>query len=170
MIGKMLAGLAALILITGCSGAENEPSNSEEMPADAPSPTADETPAPALDQPAPSSENSAAAPEPAQEVDLVEAGRKAFTQCAVCHKVKEGERSLVGPNLYGIVGATAGAADFNYSDAVRNSGIVWTEENLDAFMENPRELIPGNRMAYAGERNAEKRAAIVEYLKSLTAE
>ncbi len=95
-------------------------------------------------------------------------GRQLFSPCAVCHAVKEGDAARVGPNLYGIVGRQAGADPaFAYSKAMRESGVVWTEDNLDAFIENPQMFIRGNRMGYAGERNAEKRAAIIDYLKTL---
>lgn len=100
-----------------------------------------------------------------------QSGRQLFSPCAVCHSVKEGEASRIGPNLYGIVGRTAGTeSGFAYSNAMRDSGVVWTEENLDAFIENPQMFIRSNRMGYAGERDPDKRAAIIDYLKSLAAQ
>ena len=70
-----------------------------------------------------------------------------------------------------VVGREAGSRDdFAYSTAMREAGVTWTEENLDQFLENPQQFIRGNRMAYAGERNADKRAAIIAYLKSLSAD
>lgn len=95
-------------------------------------------------------------------------GRRQFNECAVCHTVKEGEANRIGPNLYGVIGREAGLVDgFAYSQALRNSGVVWTDEALDAFMENPQGFMRGNRMAYAGQRDAQKRADIIAYLKSL---
>jgi len=95
----------------------------------------------------------------------------AFSQCAVCHAVTPEARRMIGPTLAGVVGATAGQQpDFAYSQAMRDSDVVWSQETLDAFLENPQSFTPGNRMAYAGERNPERRAAIITYLMSLHTE
>jgi cytochrome c2 len=104
----------------------------------------------------------------AQASDIADQGRKRFTACAVCHTVKEGDPARIGPNLFGIVGKPAGAAEgFAYSKAMSEAGIVWTEDNLNAFLENPQGFMRGNRMGFAGEKNPEYRAAIVAYLKTL---
>jgi cytochrome c2 len=104
----------------------------------------------------------------AQAVDIAEQGRKRFTTCAVCHTVKEGEPARIGPNLFGIVGRPAGSVEgFAYSKAMSSAGIVWTEDNLNTFIENPQGFIRGNRMGFAGEKNPEYRAAIVAYLGTL---
>ena len=101
-------------------------------------------------------------------VSAEERGRKLFNECAVCHTVKEGDAHRVGPNLFGVVGHTAGTRDgFAYSKAMRESGIVWDDETLGSFIENPQMFLRGNRMAYAGQRDAEKRAAIIAYLNTL---
>lgn len=97
-----------------------------------------------------------------------EAGRIAFRECAACHVVQEGAPSRIGPNLYGVYGRRAGTGDgFAYSKALQNSEIVWDDETLNAFIENPQKYIRGNRMSYPGQPDAEKRAAIISYLKSL---
>ena len=118
--------------------------------------------------PPPSSETASAQVTQNKPVDIVQLGRTKFSQCAVCHSVKEGEASRVGPNLYDVVDRPAASlSDFAYSKAMRESGIVWTAENLDAFLEKPQTYIRGNRMAYAGERSADNRAAIIAYLNSV---
>ncbi len=97
-----------------------------------------------------------------------ERGRRFFNECAVCHTVKQGDAHRVGPNLFGIVGHEAGKQDgFSYSTAMAEANIVWTEENLGAFIENPQAFLRGNRMAYAGQRDAQRRADIIAYLKTL---
>ena len=97
-----------------------------------------------------------------------ERGRKLFNECAVCHTVKEGEGNRVGPNLFGIAGSPAGAVEgFAYSKAMKESGVVWTDETLDGFLENPVSYMRGNRMAYPGQRDPQKRADIIAYLKTL---
>ncbi len=117
------------------------------------------------DSPTPSTASAAA---PATPATPEERGRKLFNECAVCHTTKEGEAHRVGPNLFGIVGHPAGKADgFAYSKALTESDIVWTDENLDAYIENPQMFLRGNRMAYVGQRDAEKRADIIAYLKTL---
>lgn len=97
-----------------------------------------------------------------------ERGRKLFNECAVCHTAKQGEGNRVGPNLFGIVGSPAGAVEgFAYSKAMKDSGVVWTDETLDGYLENPMEYLRGNRMAYPGQRDPQKRADIIAYLKTL---
>lgn len=75
---------------------------------------------------------------------------------------------LVGPNLYGIVGERAGARPgFAYSSAMQRSGVVWTPATLDAFLQAPARFMPGNRMAYFGEVDADRRASIIEYMQGV---
>jgi len=114
----------------------------------------------------------ASSSEPAAPLTIEEQGRKAFSACAVCHSVKDpdasGYTSMVGPSLFKVVGAPAGhVATYDYSSAMRESGLVWNEATLDAFIENPQQIVPRSRMAFAGEKSAERRAAIIAYLKTL---
>lgn len=101
---------------------------------------------------------------------MVEAGERAFRQCRSCHQVGDGARNGTGPTLNGVVGSVAGQVDgFRYSPAFvekAEEGHVWTEESLDAFLENPRDYIKRNRMAFRGVRDAEERAALIAYLTS----
>ena len=139
---------AAALTLAAC-GAESESAGSGEsaaQTAEAPSP----------------------APSAATTTTPEERGRKLFNECAICHTVKEGDPHRVGPNLFGVVGRSAGKADgFAYSKAFTDSDVVWTEENLSAFIENPQAFMRGNRMAYVGQRDAEKRADLIAYLKTL---
>lgn len=94
-------------------------------------------------------------------------GEKTFRLCMTCHVIEPGGKKI-GPSLYGVVGREAGSLEgFKYSDAMANAGIVWTEENLDKYLANPREFIPGNRMAFAGLRKQEDRDNVIAYLKSV---
>lgn len=101
--------------------------------------------------------------------DKLREGKLTFNgSCRTCHSVKEGDHRL-GPSLHNIVGAKAGSVEGfgNYSQAMRQSGIVWDEETLDAFIAQPDEVVPGNNMKpFAGLPDAEARASIIEYLKS----
>ncbi|HXI87739.1 MAG TPA: c-type cytochrome [Parvularculaceae bacterium] len=96
------------------------------------------------------------------------AGQKVFSIfCAVCHSTKEGV-NMVGPSLNKVYGRKAGSIPgFKYSPAVLNSGIVWNDETLDKWLTNPQAEIPGNRMPFAGISDAQKRASVIEYLKTL---
>ena len=105
------------------------------------------------------------------DLSPVEAGRRAFGPCAVCHSVKDPASGaaprLVGPNLWGVVGRRAGGSDdFVYSKAMTASGVVWTDQTLDAYIAAPSDFIRGNRMAFAGIDDPDERAAIIAYLKS----
>lgn len=92
-------------------------------------------------------------------------GRRVFTQCMSCHAVQEG-RNMAGPSLYGIVGRTSGSVEgFRYSDANANSGIVWTEPTMFAYLERPQQFIPGTIMAFPGLPREQDRADVIAYLK-----
>lgn len=92
-------------------------------------------------------------------------GRRVFTRCMSCHVVQDGV-NRVGPSLYGIVGREAGSVEgFRYSPANANSGIVWTEPTLFAYLEDPRGFIPGTIMAFPGLPKAQDRADVIAYLK-----
>ena len=94
------------------------------------------------------------------------AGRSVFLQCKSCHVMEEG-RNRVGPSLAGIIGREAGTVEgFKYSEANATSGIVWTPEKMYQFLENPRRVIPGTRMAYGGLRDGQKRADLIGYLEA----
>ena len=109
----------------------------------------------------------------AQPLSGAELGKSAFRVCASCHTTaprgtREGDMRMVGPNLHGIVGQPAAAVPgFAYSQAMRNSGLVWDEAALDAFIEHPQTVVRGTRMSFFGEPDPEKRKAIVDYLKTL---
>lgn len=106
---------------------------------------------------------------PGAEMTSLERGAILYKRCRACHTLGEGERNKVGPNLWQVFGRTAGSRDdFNYSSAMADSGIVWTDETLSAYLEHPSDYIPGNRMSFAGLRKEEDRAAIIEYLRANT--
>jgi cytochrome c len=99
------------------------------------------------------------------------AGQRVYAQCRACHTVEKGGRNGVGPNLWGIVGSPAGKREgFRYSanmQELAQGGLVWTRENLDKYLENPKSLVPRGSMAFAGIRNPEQRANLIAYLETL---
>ena len=98
-------------------------------------------------------------------------GQRQFRRCQSCHTLNEGGRHTVGPNLHDVIDhPAASAAGFSYSRALRESGLVWDLETLDAWIENPRELVPGNRMSFVGLRNAEDRRDVIAYMAATTAQ
>lgn len=90
-------------------------------------------------------------------------------KCARCHAIKPEATTDLGPSLQGIFGAMAGQrADFEYSEAMLNSGIVWDAATLDALIRKPKRLVPKTSMIYWGMRKNEDRAALVLYLQHVT--
>jgi cytochrome c len=93
------------------------------------------------------------------------AGKTVFGKCRQCHVVEPGV-NRVGPSLAGIVGREAGQVDgFNYSKANAESGIVWSEEKLFQYLEDPRGVVVGTKMIFNGLPKAQDRADIIAYLK-----
>ena len=111
----------------------------------------------------------AAAPDAAMEITGdAEAGAKVFRKCAACHAVGEDAENKIGPALNGVVGRVAGTHEgFDYSDAMvaaGEGGMTWTPEELDAFLLNPKQHVPGTKMSFPGLRKDEDRADVIAYL------
>jgi cytochrome c len=102
---------------------------------------------------------------PAQAAGDPEAGRTAFNRrCGACHAVAAGQNK-VGPSLHAIVGRqSAEVQGFNYSPALRNANKTWDEATLHQWLQNPRQLIPGNRMIMPGINDETERDNIIAYL------
>ena len=93
-------------------------------------------------------------------------GEQIYHRCQGCHSI---DRNRVGPMHKGLFGRTAGTVPgFNYSDAMKNSGIVWSEQTLDQFLQGPRKMVPGTKMTYAGVPDPQERADLIAYLKQAT--
>lgn len=91
-------------------------------------------------------------------------GESVFRQrCQACHSATPEEPARIGPNLAGVVGRKAATTAFNYSPALRASGVNWTRANLDRFLTGPSRMVPGTRMAVALTDKAQ-RATLIDYL------
>jgi len=92
----------------------------------------------------------------------------AFAICGVCHKVEAGAAPAIGPNLWGVGGRVSGTlAGYTYSPAMKNAKIKWSKAEIMDYLANPQAKVPGTKMAYAGEKDPTKEAAIADYLMSL---
>ena len=111
-------------------------------------------------------EPAAAAPDAA----LVSAGEKVFKKCKACHQVGDAAKNRVGPILNAVVGRSAGGIeDFKYSKplkAMADEGLIWSEENLAAFLAKPKAFMKGTKMSFAGLKSDEDVDAIIAYLST----
>ena len=89
-------------------------------------------------------------------------------ECGDCHSTIAGKNKK-GPTLNGIFGRKAGSvADFSgYSEAMKQSGITWAADKVDAYIAQPRKVVPGGKMKYDGLGDAASRADVIAYLMSV---
>lgn len=96
------------------------------------------------------------------------AGKNAARACAACHSFEKGGANKVGPKLYGIMGADIASVDgFSYSSALKEKEGEWTYEKMNAWLYNPQGWASGTKMSYGGITDAQERADVVAYLRSL---
>lgn len=146
-ISPLAVCMMAMLTLSACSGAPKEEDSAEVVPAAAAEPVAEVTFA-------------------SLTGDAVK-GKTVYNQCMACHSVKEGE-NRVGPSLHAHVGKKAASvAGFTYSEAMKKSGLVWTEEELYKYLEAPQRSVPGTKMSYAGMKKPQDRADVIAYLKTI---
>jgi cytochrome c len=105
----------------------------------------------------------------AQSGDAARGQRVFNTQCRACHTLEKDGPSPAGPNLDGVFGRKAGtAAGYEFSDAMKNSGIVWDDATMADYNRDPKGKVPGTKMVFNGVKNAGQLADLVAYLKEAT--
>ena len=104
----------------------------------------------------------------AQAAGDAEAGQMLFNRiCGGCHQVGESARASFGPQLNNIFGRQSGSTtDYQYSDAMKSAGIVWTHETLAAYLEAPKKVVPGTRMIFWGLSDPQKVEDVLAYLQT----
>jgi cytochrome c2 len=99
-----------------------------------------------------------------------ENGEQVFKKCRACHQVGDGAKNGVGPVLNGLVGRASGTVEgFNYSESNKEAGakgLVWSEEELNKYLEAPLTYMPKNKMAFAGLKDEADRKDVIAYLKT----
>jgi cytochrome c len=97
----------------------------------------------------------------------VENGQNVAKKCAACHTFDKGGKNGVGPNLYAVINARRGHIQgFAFSNQFKAKEGSWTYESLNAWLANPKQFIPGNKMAFAGLPKASERADVIAFLRS----
>jgi cytochrome c len=104
----------------------------------------------------------------AQAAGSAATGAVVFNRCAICHDNHKNGANKIGPELFGVVGRKAGTyPEFSYSAAMKSAGFAWSNDKLDDYIASPPQVVPGNKMAFAGISNAGQRADLIAYLDTL---
>ncbi len=105
----------------------------------------------------------------AADLESIERGAELWGKCRACHTLNEGGRHTVGPNLHKLFGRKAGSVEgYRYSEALKASGVVWTEETVDRYIAATQDYIPGSKM-YGGLAIDQDRADIIAWMKAVEA-
>ncbi len=99
------------------------------------------------------------------------AGEKVFAKCKICHQVGPTAKNSTGPELNGLFSRKAGSVEgFNYSPAMKASGITWDEASFAEFLHNPKAKVPGTKMLAGNVQDATQIADLAAYLKQFGAD
>lgn len=147
---RLAAPIAALLMLGACGGGGDE---TAPAPAEKPALTD-----------AQKQEIVATLPAPYNTADIKN-GQAKFGMCRSCHTLTEGGSNMTGPNLHGLIGHKTGQhAHYKFSEALATSGLIWDAPTLDKWIENPRAMVPGTKMAFAGMKDAKARIDLIGYL------
>jgi cytochrome c len=155
-LGLTLVATAIAVTLAGCgkSSTSSPPAASEQAAA----------PAAAALTPEQTKALEAALPAPYNAADL-DNGAAKFALCSSCHTLSQGGPVMTGPNLYGILGEKAGVrAGYTFSDPMKASGFTWDAAHLDTWITDPKAMIPGTKMTFAGLKDPKDRTDVIAYL------
>ncbi len=94
-------------------------------------------------------------------------GEKVFKKCSACHQIAADGKNMIGPNLWGVIGRTAGSiSDYKYSKAMVAYAKEWSYEEMNSYLIKPQAYIKGTKMAFAGLRKEKDRASVILYMNS----
>ena len=94
-------------------------------------------------------------------------GEKVFKKCSACHMIASGGKNMIGPNLWSVIGRSAGSvSDYKYSKAMVAYAKQWSFEEMNSYLIKPQAYIKGTKMAFAGLRKEKDRASVILYLNS----
>jgi cytochrome c len=94
-------------------------------------------------------------------------GEKIFKKCSACHQIASGGKNMIGPNLWSVIGRTAGSvSDYKYSKAMVAYGKEWTFEEMNGYLIKPQAYVKGTKMAFAGLRKEKDRASVILFMNS----
>ena len=95
------------------------------------------------------------------------AGRAVFNKCSICHSAAAG-KNAIGPSLFGVVGRKSASIEgFAYSAPMKAADKTWDAATLDTYLTNPKAMVPGTKMVFAGLPKAEDRANVIAFLATL---
>ena len=157
-LGLTLIATAAVITLTGCGKSSTGAPNTDQAAAPATAaPTAEQVKA-----------LQATLPTPYNTADL-DNGQAKFALCSSCHTLSQGGPMMTGPNLYAILGEKAGVrAGFKFSDGMAAAGFTWDAAHLDTWITDPKAMIPGTKMSFAGLKDPKDRTDVIAYLMTQT--
>ncbi len=159
-LGLTLIATAIAATLAGCGkSSTTAPAAAGDQAAapSAPAPTADQMKA-----------LQASLPAPYNTADL-DNGQAKFALCASCHTLSQGGPTMTGPNLYAILGEKAGVrAGFKFSDGMVAAGFTWDAAHLDTWITDPKVMIPGTKMTFAGMKDPKDRTDVIAYLMTQT--
>jgi cytochrome c len=94
-------------------------------------------------------------------------GEKVFKKCTACHQIASDGKNMIGPNLWNVIGRTAGSiSDYKYSKAMIAYGKEWTFEEMNSYLIKPQAYVKGTKMAFAGLRKEKDRASVILFMNS----
>lgn len=167
-IGRYSIVTTLVLALAACGGSPPAPPAPEAAPP--PPPAAEAPAAEGAAAPAATATENAELAAAIARADLAR-GKILFLQCRACHSLlPDSEPGKIGPTLHAVIGRAAGtAADFAYSDVVAKSGITWTVEQIDHWLQRPSEFLPGNKMVFVGMQNPQDRADVIAFIQQESA-